>query len=694
MSLALYRTYRPGRFADVIGQEHVTVPLTRALTHDRLHHAYLFTGPRGCGKTSSARILARSLNCEEGPTPEPCGRCGSCVDLAPNGPGSLDVIELDAASHGGVDDTRDLRERAMFAPVSSRYKIYIIDEAHMVTTQGFNALLKLIEEPPPHVRFIFATTEADKVLATIRSRTHQYAFRLVPAKVLADHLAHVCDAEGIAYEPAALALVARAGEGSVRDSLSILGQLIGGSSDEGITYADAVTQLGFTSDALLDDVVAAFAAQDAPALFSAVESVVAAGHDPRRFVTDLLERLRDLIVLAGAPDAAHAGLVDAPPDRLEQLQHQASGLGLAGLSRAADLVTAALSELKGATAPRLQLELLAARLLLPAADAGQGGTLARLDRLERSVASMGEGLVLGAGGAPAVHVAATPAPAAAPAPASPPAAPPSSPEARAHAAPAAEAGEPVAPAPPPRLSQVAPTTAGASAEAGPPQRPAASSPAPAPAVDPAPPSAPAEAPSSAAEVAGSGIDLAAVRTMWPGVLEKIKLDSRVAWTMFERSAPLSVSGSTLTVGLPEQTLLARARQRGDDVRLREALLAVLRLDLTPELVLDPSAGAPAAAGGAASPSAPAGTPSGEGPPSASTPSGAAAQAAPDGGPADETPRPSRAAAAMAAAREQGPESDPTDDVASPDDPDVDALSGVDLVARELGGTVVTEYDGD
>ena len=477
MSLALYRTYRPGRFADVIGQEHVTVPLTRALTHDRLHHAYLFTGPRGCGKTSSARILARSLNCEEGPTPEPCGRCQSCLDLAPNGPGSLDVIELDAASHGGVDDTRDLRERAMFAPVSSRYKIYIIDEAHMVTTQGFNALLKLIEEPPPHVRFIFATTEADKVLATIRSRTHQYAFRLVPAKVLADHLAHVCDAEGIAYEPAALALVARAGEGSVRDSLSILGQLIGGSSEEGITYADAVTQLGFTSDALLDDVVAGFAAQDAPALFSAVESVVAAGHDPRRFVTDLLERMRDLIVLAGAPDAAHAGLVDAPPDRLEQLQHQASGLGLAELSRAADLVTAALSELKGATAPRLQLELLAARLLLPAADAGQGGTLARLDRLERSVASLGEGLVLGAGGSVRVPVAAVPVPDAEPVAHA--AAMPDAEPVR-HAEPAAESRGTGSPAPPPRLSQVAPTTAAEPASAGPPQRPAATAAAPAP----------------------------------------------------------------------------------------------------------------------------------------------------------------------------------------------------------------------
>ncbi len=386
MSLALYRTYRPARLADVVGQEHITAPLTRALENDRVHHAYLFSGPRGCGKTSTARIMARSLNCEKGPTPEPCGECQSCVELAAGGAGSIDVIELDAASHGGVEDTRDLRERAMFAPASSRYKVYIIDEAHMVSTAGFNALLKLVEEPPEHVRFIFATTDPDKVLPTIRSRTHNYAFRLVGAKELQEHLARICEAEGVTADPAALGLVARAGAGSVRDSLSILGQVIAGSGPDGITYTEVADQLGLTDAALLDATIEAIAARDGAGMFAVIEKVVEAGHEPRRFVSDLLERLRDVIVVQSVPDAADRGLIDAPEAEIQQIVRQAQQLGPAEASRAAEVVSHALGEMKGATAPRLRLELMAARLLVPGVDNSQVGALARIEHLERAMA--------------------------------------------------------------------------------------------------------------------------------------------------------------------------------------------------------------------------------------------------------------------------------------------------------------------
>ncbi|MGY1849598.1 MULTISPECIES: DNA polymerase III subunit gamma and tau [unclassified Blastococcus] len=390
MALALYRKYRPATFAEVVGQEHVTAPLVNAVDGGRINHAYLFSGPRGCGKTSSARILARSLNCEQGPTSTPCGVCASCVALAPDGPGSLDVIEIDAASHGGVDDARDLRERAFFAPVSSRYKVYIVDEAHMVTTQGFNALLKVVEEPPEFLVFVFATTEPEKVLPTIRSRTHHYPFRLVPPTTLRTLLEKTCQAEGVTVEPTVFPLVVRAGGGSVRDSLSILDQLLAGAGPEGVTYKGAVGLLGVTDDALLDETIDALAAHDAPGVFRAVDRVVEAGHDPRRFATDLLDRLRDLIVLDAVPEAGGNGLLDCPPDRLDLMNQQAQALGSATLSRMADTVHEGLTEMRGTTAPRLLLELVCARMLLPATDGSAAATLQRLERLERRMSIAGE----------------------------------------------------------------------------------------------------------------------------------------------------------------------------------------------------------------------------------------------------------------------------------------------------------------
>ncbi|WP_191836806.1 DNA polymerase III subunit gamma and tau [Streptomyces glebosus] len=394
-SLALYRRYRPETFAEVIGQEHVTDPLQQALRNNRVNHAYLFSGPRGCGKTTSARILARCLNCEEGPTPTPCGTCQSCVDLARNGRGSIDVIEIDAASHGGVDDARELREKAFFGPASSRYKIYIIDEAHMVTSAGFNALLKVVEEPPEHLKFIFATTEPEKVIGTIRSRTHHYPFRLVPPGTLRDYLAEVCGREASLVEDGVLPLVVRAGAGSVRDSMSVMDQLLAGAGADGVTYAMATALLGYTDGSLLDSIVEAFAAGDGAAAFEVVERVIEGGNDPRRFVADLLERLRDLVILAAVPDAGEKGLIDAPADVVERMTAQASVFGAAELSRAADLVNAGLTEMRGATSPRLQLELICARVLLPAAYDDERSVQARLDRLERGA---GAALLGGAGG--------------------------------------------------------------------------------------------------------------------------------------------------------------------------------------------------------------------------------------------------------------------------------------------------------
>lgn len=544
--MALYRTYRPGRLDEVVGQDHVIEPLRRALTNDRVHHAYLFSGPRGCGKTSTARILARSLNCAQGPTPDPCGECQSCIDLAPNGAGSIDVIELDAASHGKVDDTRELRERAMFAPVASRYKVYIIDEAHMVTTQGFNALLKLVEEPPPHVRFIFATTDPDKVLQTIRSRTHNYAFRLVPVRLLQQHLQGVCEAEGVAADPAALAVIARAGAGSVRDSLSLLGQVIAGSGPDGVTYQGAVDVLGVTDARLLDGVIDAVAAHDGAALFTAVEEVIDVGHDPRRFVTDLLERWRDLIILTSVPDAVERGMIEGPADEVERMREQASRMAMGELSRAADVTSAALGELKGATAPRLHLELMAARLLLPASDDDEAGLRARLDQVERRLAA---GAVT-----------------AAPAPATPAPAPRSAPR---------------------RLSEVAPSTGA----------PAADTAAPVAVPPPAPPepdagpaaateeSVPAAAP-SAPSPSGRAPDLDEIRSLWPAILEALKAGSRVAAMVFIDSHPVSLANGVLVVAVDGQGRIINIQQGKHDERLRQAILDVARVDVRIDVVLD------------------------------------------------------------------------------------------------------------
>ena len=407
MVTALYRRYRPENFAELIGQAQVTAPLMAALRADRVNHAYLFSGPRGCGKTTSARILARCLNCAEGPTDTPCGKCDSCVELARDGGGSLDVVEIDAASHNGVDDARELRERAGYAPARDRYKIFILDEAHMVTPQGFNALLKIVEEPPAHVKFIFATTEPEKVIATIRSRTHHYPFRLVPPAQMIDYLEEVCTSEKVEIAPGVMPLVVRSGGGSVRDSLSLLDQLIAGSEGR-VEYDRAVALLGYTPESLLDEAVDALAIRDSASAFAAVDKVIQSGQDPRQFVEDLLERLRDIILVASVGAEAKSVLRGSTDDMIDKMKSQSGKFGQAELTHAAAEVNAALSAMSGATSPKLHLELMIAKVLVPGADESEIGSLARIERLERRI-GIGEGASPVGAPAPAPEVKAAPA---------------------------------------------------------------------------------------------------------------------------------------------------------------------------------------------------------------------------------------------------------------------------------------------
>ncbi|MGW5128167.1 DNA polymerase III subunit gamma and tau [Streptomyces sp. NPDC004069] len=769
-SLALYRRYRPESFAEVIGQEHVTDPLQQALRNNRVNHAYLFSGPRGCGKTTSARILARCLNCEKGPTPTPCGECDSCRDLARNGPGSIDVIEIDAASHGGVDDARDLREKAFFGPARSRYKIYIIDEAHMVTPAGFNALLKVVEEPPEHLKFVFATTEPEKVIGTIRSRTHHYPFRLVPPGTLRDYLGEVCQKEDIPVEDGVLPLVVRAGAGSVRDSMSVMDQLLAGAREEGVTYAMATSLLGYTDGSLLDSVVEAFASGEGSGAFEVVDRVIEGGNDPRRFVADLLERLRDLVILAAVPDAAEKGLIDAPVDVVERMQAQARSFGAAELSRAADLVNEGLTEMRGATSPRLQLELICARVLLPAAYGDERSVMARLDRIERGVSFPAGGGAPATGYVPGPDVhggmptaagggaGAAPVPPAPPAPSVPPV-PPGGGAAAARAAvrgsgapdvpagpavpsappgPAAgdrpqEAAAPPAPAPPAPAPTAAPPTPAPSAPgawptaaaAGGGRRPggwptaaapgggqapsapsASSAPAPArqaPAARPAAASVPPTPPAPA----GGGLD---PRTLWPNILEAVKNRRRFTWILLSQNAQVSgFDGTTLQIGFVNAGARDNFASSGSEDVLHQALAEQFNVQWKIEAVVDPTGGGGSvppspgggfgagpggggyggggggygAGGGAAAQRTPAG-------PQSAAPAAPAPAAAPNRPPSATAP--ASAPASRPSAFEPAPVA-PEDDIPEDDDPDLDesALSGHELIVRELGATVVEEY---
>jgi len=532
VSLALYRKYRPAQFSEVIGQDHVTVPLGNALTSGKIHHAYLFSGPRGCGKTSSARIMARSLNCEKGPTPNPCGVCQSCVDLAPLGPGSLDVIELDAATHGLVDDARDLRDKAFYAPVHSRYKIYIIDEAHQLGPGAANALLKVVEEPPPHVLFIFATTEPDKLISTIRSRAHHYPFRLVPPALLTTHLETICNSEGVPVSKGVLPLVVRASGGSVRDSLSILGQLLAGAGSDGVTYEIALHLLGFTDGALLDDAIDAIAARDGAALFQSIDRVIEAGHDPRRFAQDLLERIRDLLVLASVPDSAHSIFKQMPTDQLERMQAQATRIGSANLTHSAQVVSEGLTQMRGATAPRLTLEFTAARILLP--ENSDAGVIARIERLERvgSVASL-----------------------------------PTSAQTPASAPTPTKTVQPV-------KAEVVKEDVKQSAK-----------------VEVAPEKqVPAAAPKkSVAAQPVAGMDLVGLRRLWPEVIENVKGRRRLTWSLLSASAQISaiddgaISIAMVNVGARDSFLRSNS-----DVILHDAFVEITGVDRKIEVIIDPS----------------------------------------------------------------------------------------------------------
>ena len=529
--MALYRKYRPATFAEVVGQEHVTEPLSTALTAGRINHAYLFSGPRGCGKTSSARILARSLNCEQGPTATPCGVCDSCIGLAPNGPGSIDVVELDAASHGGVDDTRELRDRAFYAPAQSRYRVFIVDEAHMVTTAGFNALLKIVEEPPDHLIFIFATTEPEKVLPTIRSRTHHYPFRLLPPRTMRGLIERICAQEDVVVDDAVYPLVIRAGGGSPRDTLSVLDQLLAGAEGNRVTYQRALGLLGATDVALIDEAVDALGAGDAAALFGAVESVIDAGHDPRRFATDLLERFRDLLVLQAIPDATSRGVVDAPEDVLERMREQATRIGRATLTRYAEVVHAGLTEMRGATAPRLLLEVICARLLLPSASDTESALLQRVERIEtRLDMSIPQD------------------------------------EKPQRSAPVRRSEPAPSPPPPPA----------AAAEPAPTPSPAA---VPEPSREPSPPDPEPVVSEEVPVVAGSAEpNAAAVRTLWPTVRDKVRERSRTTEVMLAGATVRAVEGNTLVLSHESAPLAKRlSEQRNADV-IAEALKDALGVD--------------------------------------------------------------------------------------------------------------------
>ena len=591
--LALYRRYRPDTFDQVIGQEHVTEPLMRAIANGRVSHAYLFSGPRGCGKTTSARILA--LNCEEGPTPAPCGRCRSCRDLATGGPGSIDVIEIDAASHGGVDDARDLREGVYFAPVHSRYKIYIIDEAHMVTPAGFNALLKVVEEPPAHVKFIFATTEPDKVIGTIRSRTHHYPFRLVPPKVLTGYLQRICDEEHVRVEAGVLPLVVRAGAGSVRDSLSVLDQLLGSAGEDGVGYRQAAALLGYTPDALLDEMIDAFAAGDGRGVFGAIDRVIEVGQDPRRFAEDLLTRLRDLVIIAQVPDALSSGLLDVAPDLADRLAQQAARFGAGELTRGAQVIAEGLTRMRGTTAPRLYLELMCARVLVPGADAAENGTAARLDRLERRLGVVG----------------AAPAPAPADGPVVPPgaSAPPGAPSAEDERL----AGRPPRPSPAPAPVQDAPSAPGtapaarrpAGAPAAPsvgrlpdrgapgsrPGVPAAQRPAGRPPADAPAPERPSRSDRSQDHqdpgAAAAQVTTAQLRQMWPQVLEAVKNRRRFAWmTLGPNAQVLDVTSGRLTLAFNNPGARESFVSHGGSEVLHAALIDVIGAALEIDTVIE------------------------------------------------------------------------------------------------------------
>lgn len=543
MSLALYRKYRPSTFGEVIGQEHVTTPLSNALASGAIHHAYLFSGPRGCGKTSSARIMARSLNCEQGPTPNPCGVCQSCKDLVANGPGSIDVMELDAATHGLVDDARDLRDKAFFAPVQSRYKIYIIDEAHQLGPGAANALLKVVEEPPPHVIFIFATTEPDKLISTIRSRTHHYPFRLVPPGVLGEHLEKICALEGIKVAKGVIPIVVRASGGSVRDALSVLGQLLAGAGADGVTYDIAVQLLGFTDGALLDEAIDALAARDGATMFAAIDSVIESGLDPRRFTQDFLERLRDLIIVGATKDKASQLLRELPEDQLERMATQANIIGAATLIRAADITAEGLTQMRGATAPRLILELICGRILLPAGD--DSAVIARIERLERGVNLVAHTPINDLTPSPSVIS----APVAAPAAVQAPKAAPKKEEVK--TAPVVHVAEPVA-------APVAPP-----------------------------------APVAPAVVHNGPVDIAALRRLWPDVIENVKKRRRLTWSLLAASAQvLAVDDKAITIAIVNAGARDSFLRSGSDEILKAAFTDITGLNLKIEVIVDGSINAP------------------------------------------------------------------------------------------------------